>query len=322
MDLERGCTFVNNLFLATRGFTREMAIGRFPEDVYPPEVLAEVRPHVERALLGTESYFERVMRMPSGEERWVRVRISPRRDAAGVVRGYYAVSTDIHEIHVAQAEIEDKERQLRQVIDSVPTPMCYVDADLRYRYVNNAFLDVHRAARRRTSSAARWSRCWARSASACCTRTSTACGPARRSRWSGWCATPTGRARWMVVRLTPRISNGEYLGYYATTSDIHEQKMVEEELRRANSILSAHFDNTPLAVIEWDPELRIVRWSGQAEPVFGWKPAEALGRSMDSWRLVYEDDEPARHGAPSASWWRAPGATPRSSTATTARTAR
>jgi diguanylate cyclase (GGDEF)-like protein/PAS domain S-box-containing protein len=291
VDLERGCTFVNNLFLATRGFTRDMAIGRFPEDVYPPEVYEEVRPHVERAIQGSESYFERVMRVPSGEERWVRVRISPRRDAAGVVRGYYAVSTDIHEIHLAQAEIEDKERQLRQVIDSVPTPMCYVDADLRYRYVNNAFLDYiglrpQDIVGRQVVEVLGEERFRLLHPHLDRLRTGEALAVERLVRYAD------GRARWMVVRLTPRISNGEYLGYYATTSDIHEQKMVEEELRRANSILSAHFDNTPLAVIEWDPELRIVRWSGQAEPVFGWKPAEALGRSMDSWRLVYEDDEP------------------------------
>src|SRR5260221_57267 len=102
-----------------------------------------------------------------------------------------------------------------------------------------------------------------------------------------------GRKRWMTVRLTPRVANGEYLGYYATTSDIHEQKSVEQQLRRTNSILSAHFDNTPLAVIEWDTELRVVRWSGQAEAVFGYNAAEVLGRSLAGWRHIYEEDEPA-----------------------------
>src|SRR5437773_1661570 len=51
------------------------------------------------------------------------------------------VGHDISELKGAQALLEDKERQLRQVIDSVPSPMCYVDADGLYRYVNNAFLD-------------------------------------------------------------------------------------------------------------------------------------------------------------------------------------
>ena len=105
-----------------------------------------------------------------------------------------------------------------------------------------------------------------------------ACAPARALAVERLIRFADGRARWMNVRLTPRLdADGRFLGYYATTSDIHEQKMVEQELRRTNTILSAHFDNTPLAVIEWDTELRIVRWSGQAEAIFGWSARRGAG---------------------------------------------
>jgi PAS domain S-box-containing protein len=163
VDVERGCTFVNNLFLESRGFTREFALGRFPEQAYSPEVYALVKPHLERVLRGEESSFERFTQLPGGRERWVRVRMSPRRDAGGKVVGYYVVSTDIHDIKLAQEEIEDKERQLRAVIDSIPTPMCYVDADTRYRYVNDAFIEYIGLAPS-ASSARPCARCWARSA--------------------------------------------------------------------------------------------------------------------------------------------------------------
>ncbi|HEX6633502.1 MAG TPA: PAS domain-containing protein [Usitatibacter sp.] len=289
VDLERGCTFVNNVFLATRGVSRADALGKFPEDVYPPQVLEKLSPHLERVMAGEEATYERAVRLPSGEERWVRVRLTPRHDAAGVVRGYYVVSTDIHEIKEAQAEVEDKERQLRQVIDSVPTPMCYVDAQMRYRYVNNAFLDYiglrpREIVGRPVIDVLGEERYRQLHPHLERLKMGESLAVERLVRFAD------GRARWMIVRLTPRISGGDYLGYYATTSDIHEQKVVEEELRRANGILSAHFDNTPLAVIEWDTELRIVRWSGQAESIFGWNATEALGRALATWRLVYEDD--------------------------------
>ncbi len=292
VDLERGCTFVNNLFLATRGFTREFALGKFPEDVYPASVIAELRPHIERAVLGTESAYERQMRLPSGEERWTRVRITPRRDAAGVVRGYYVVSTDIHDIRSAQEELEDKERQLRHVIDSIPTPMCYVDAGTRYRYVNDAFLAyiglrAEEIIGRQVREVLGDDRFHNLQPHLERVRAGETLAVERLIRFAD------GKSRWMTVRLTPRMVDGEYLGYYATTADIHEQKLVQEELRRASSILSAHFDNTPLAVIEWDTELRIVRWSGQSEMIFGWKADEVLGRSLGGWRLVYEEDEAA-----------------------------
>ncbi len=291
VDLERGCTFVNNVFLATRGFTREYALGKFPPEVYPPSVIADLQPHIDRAVKGEESSYERILRLPSGEERWVRVRITPRVES-GRVMGYYVVSTDIHQIKTAQAAIEDKERQLRQVIDSIPTPMCYVDADSRYRYVNDAFLEYIGLASeaivgrhvREILGEERWQ----------------LLAPILQRVASGESLSverlirfANGRERWMTVRLSPRMLDGRYLGYYATTSDIHEQKTIEQELRRTNTILSAHFDNTPLAVIEWDTALKVVRWSGQAESIFGWPASETMGRTLSGWRLIYEEDQAA-----------------------------
>ncbi len=292
IDLAEGCTFVNNVFLATRGFTREYALGKHPGEVYAPEVMEELRIHLARAIGGEESSYERLFRLPSGEERWMRVRLTPRRDASGKVLGYYAMSTDIHELKTAQAEVEEKERQLRQVIDSIPTPMGYVDAADRYSYVNDAFLGYvglasHQIVGRAVSDVLGEDRWELLKPHLERVRAGEALAVERLVKFAD------GRKRWMTVRLTPRFANGEYLGYYATTSDIHEQKAVEQQLRRTNNILSAHFENTPLAVLEFDTEMRIVRWSGQAEAVFGYNAAEVLGRSLRGWRHVYEEDEPA-----------------------------
>ena len=292
VDVDRGCTFVNNVFLATRGFTRDYALGKFPEEVYTEEVMVNLRPHLARARAGEESAYERLLRLPSGVERWVRVRVTPRKDHFGKVAGFYVVSTDIHDIKTAQAEVEDKERQLRQVIDSIPTPMCYVDQGASYRYVNDAFLayigkraeEIIGHEVREVLGEERWQLLKPTIERV---RMGEAIAVERLVKYAD------GRSRWMTVRLSPRIVDGVYRGYYATTSDIHEQKLVEEELRRANTILSAHFDNTPLAVIEWDTDMRIVRWSGQAEAIFGWQAAETLGRTLTGWRHVYEEDEQA-----------------------------
>ncbi|HUL95901.1 MAG TPA: PAS domain-containing protein [Usitatibacter sp.] len=289
LDYERGCTFVNNLFLETRGLTREQTLGKYPKDVYTPDILRLLEPHIARAMQGEESSFERLV--PTNQ-RWVRVRICPRRDSAGKVRGFYAISTDIHDLKIAQERIADQERQLRAVIDSIPTPMCYVDAEDRYTYVNDAFLSyvglpAEKIVGRGVRDVLGEDRWQLLRPSLTRVRAGETLAVERLVRFAD------GRRRWMIVRLTPRILAGEYLGYYATTSDVHEQKLVEEELRRTNTILSAHFDNTPLAVVEWDTELRIVRWSGQAESIFGWNASETLGRSLSGWRHVYEEDESA-----------------------------
>jgi len=294
IDLGRGCTFVNNVFLATRGFTREYALGKFPKDVYPPELLAALQPHLARVMAGETSTYERALATgPGGEERWIRVKLTPRRGADGKVHGFYVVSTDVHDLKLAQARVEDKERELRSVMASVPTPMVFVDGELRYRYANDAFYayvgrkpaEVIGHTVLEVLGEVRWNEVQ----------------PLLHRVRSGetiafdrLATFANGHSRWLAIRFTPRFdAKGRYLGYYATSSDIHEQKLVEEELRRANTVLSAHFDNTPLAVIEWDPKLRVIRWSGRAERIFGWAADEAMGRTLAQWRLVFEDDEEA-----------------------------
>jgi PAS domain S-box-containing protein len=49
-------------------------------------------------------------------------------------------------------------------------------------------------------------------------------------------------------------------------------------------------DNSPLAVIEFDAQLRVSRWSKEAEKVFGWTAAEVLGRYMYDIPWVHDED--------------------------------
>ncbi|GHE20389.1 hybrid sensor histidine kinase/response regulator [Halomonas urumqiensis] len=61
----------------------------------------------------------------------------------------------------------------------------------------------------------------------------------------------------------------------------------------AHELLSFHLDNLPLAVIEWDSDFRIARWSRHAEALFGW-PAEAvIGRHPFDFAFVHPEDAEA-----------------------------
>ena len=73
-------------------------------------------------------------------------------------------------------------------------------------------------------------------------------------------------------------------------TDITEYKRAQRELFEANQRVAAHLDNSPLAVVEFDPAFRIVRWSNAAERLFGWTADELLGRPITELRWVHEDD--------------------------------
>ena len=94
------------------------------------------------------------------------------------------------------------------------------------------------------------------------------------------------RTRWESIHYTPhRDGDGNVIGIYRLTATSTTRSRNEEALRRANSMLSSHINNTPLAVIEWDPEFRLVRWSRQAENIFGWSADEVLGMPIDGNQL-------------------------------------
>jgi PAS domain S-box-containing protein len=66
-----------------------------------------------------------------------------------------------------------------------------------------------------------------------------------------------------------------------------KQAQLIAELKQAHQCLSCHFDNSPLVVIEWDQQLKIKRWSSQAERIFGWTSAEVLGQQWFTFQEVF-----------------------------------
>jgi len=72
--------------------------------------------------------------------------------------------------------------------------------------------------------------------------------------------------------------------------DIIERKQAEENLNKTFQRLTAHIDNSPLAVIEFDPEMRITRWSKEAKKIFGWELDEVFGKTISDFKFIYSGD--------------------------------
>lgn len=54
--------------------------------------------------------------------------------------------------------------------------------------------------------------------------------------------------------------------------------------------LNFHLENSPLALIEWDSNFRVVRWSREAEALFGWRSAEVTGKHPQEWQFICAED--------------------------------
>ncbi|HAG85365.1 MAG TPA: hypothetical protein DCL61_30525 [Cyanobacteria bacterium UBA12227] len=100
-----------------------------------------------------------------------------------------------------------------------------------------------------------------------------------------------GQRQWVNLMVSLiRDSAGTPQYAIAVVEDIQERKEAQDKLQKAYQQLTLHVDNSPLAVLEWDCEFRLQRWSGQAEKLFGWKAEEVLGKYPTEWQFIYQDD--------------------------------
>jgi PAS domain S-box-containing protein len=84
--------------------------------------------------------------------------------------------------------------------------------------------------------------------------------------------------------------NNEIAGGIAVITDITARKQAEEATHAAYKQLAFHVESSPLAVVEWDSDFRVSRWSASAERLFGWKADEVIGKHVNEWRFVFTDD--------------------------------
>ncbi|HEY0728801.1 MAG TPA: PAS domain S-box protein, partial [Pyrinomonadaceae bacterium] len=103
--------------------------------------------------------------------------------------------------------------------------------------------------------------------------------------------TMEGKTGYFDGYYSPRHDEkGEVIGGVAIIRDVTERKVAEASALDDHKRLAFHVENTPLAVIEWDHEFRVLRWSPAAQRLFGWKAEEVLGKHFSDWEFVVPED--------------------------------
>ncbi|MDX2218709.1 MAG: PAS domain-containing protein [Burkholderiales bacterium] len=291
LDPDARYTFVNAAFETARGVSRDQVLGKTTAEVLGPEAAEHNRPYRERALGGEVVNFERFVQLASGEGRWYRIQQAPDHDESGGIRGIYVIAIDIHERKLAELALKESEAELRNTMESVPYPLAYIDADLRYGQANSAYehytgFSPAELLGKRLKDLFEPERF--KSALPNLDRVLSGETFDVERLIPGVLGRPD---RWLRIRYTPRFNNnGAVIGFYSAGVDIDDLKRAELELRHANSMLVSHFENTPLAVVEWGRDGSLLRWSPQAEKMFGWTFDELQDVEWHDWDMVYEED--------------------------------
>jgi diguanylate cyclase (GGDEF)-like protein/PAS domain S-box-containing protein len=290
IDRDERCQYVNRTFLHYFGLTQEQVTELRLRDVVGHGIYQSAQVMLARALRGESTSFDRLVPGANGVRRWMTIRVVPDMSAEREIAGAFVLMNDIHGLKQAQEALRASEAELRLIMDNVPARVAYIDRDYRFRFLNRHNEEWLSESRKELTGR----------------RIGEVVGEARGRQLQPLMtrvlagetvsteqllAQPNGEQRWESIHFAPnRDAEGNVIGIYAVHTDIHDQKRNEEALRRANWMLSSHINNTPLAVMEWDRDFRLVRWSPQAENIFGWRAEEVLGMPLTGSQLTHEAD--------------------------------
>ncbi|MDB6039679.1 MAG: sensor histidine kinase protein [Verrucomicrobiales bacterium] len=215
---------------------------------------------------------------PGAETRFVHVIDQIVCDESGRPIRLFGTVQDITERRRAEEALRRSERELRQVIDTVPVmawtlrPEGVVDF-LNRRWVDYSGISLEQyvadpAGPIHPEDAPRVFEKW---------RAQMAIGKAfddemrlRRA---------DGEYRWFLVRTAPLCDQlGKIVKWFGVSTDIEDRKQAERVLFDTKSKLELILENSPLAISTLNPEGRITSWNKAAERLFGWTAGEAIGQ--------------------------------------------
>src|SRR6516165_12367879 len=200
-----------------------------------PEDVALVQQAIDRASLdGKDFDLEHRLRMPDGSLKYVHVVAHAVKNESGQLE-YVGAVMDVTERKRAEAELRERERELRQLTDVVPHNILVFGPDGNPLYVNQGLreyfgfsledvrADDFRARVYHPDDVERVR----------CVR------EGGISRGVGWEAEARirrrdGQYRWLLIRANPfRDEQGRIVRWYSTGTDIDDLKQAEDALRRA-----------------------------------------------------------------------------------------
>jgi len=297
--------FVNQTWRTYTGLSQDSLRGhRWGVAIHPddlPRVEAAWRAHLP---MGEPFQLEQRIRRADGEYRWHFVRRVPHRNEKGEVTGWYGVAHEIEDQKRAEEALRRSERELRDLIETMPAMAVAALPDGSPTFVNRRWTEYTGLSAEDTVGSGwktaihpedfeRWLRLWR-----ACLATGQPFEDEARFRRAA-----DGEYRWFWTRGEPLLDErGNIAGWYGLGMDIQDRKNAEQERERLRQ-LERQAERELRVTIDTIPAI-VARYRRDGSPDFvnqTWRTYTGL--SSDSLRgqrwgvAVHPDDLPRLEAA-------------------------
>ena len=216
----------------------------------------------------------------AGTRRNILVSGAPVHDADGKIIGAVAAQMDITDRVKAEKSLRESEAMFRTMTNAMPQIVWSTDADGYHDYFNEQWYEFIGMPRGATDGEAwidlihpddwdRTSEVW---------RHSLETGEAYEMEYR--VRNRFGQYRWTLARALPvRDEKGVIFRWMGTTTDIHEQKMIQEAFRQSEQRYRLLYENAPIGIAHIDLQGNWTYANRKFAEITGYTPQEIVGLS-------------------------------------------
>jgi PAS domain S-box-containing protein len=255
-------------------------------DLIKPEDVAHVQTAIDDAIKGISPYAVEHRIKNNGDkehgERWIYCQGEVHRDAAGKPIRMLGTISDISERKYAELNTKASQKMLQLVLDSIPVRVFWKDLNSVFLGCNKLFAgDAGIQNAQQIIGKTDYDMSWRAQADDYRRDDQEVMRSGVPKLRYEEAQTQKDKTVWLQTSKIPLTDlSGNIIGLLGTYSDITERKQALEDKRRSEQRLMLHFKQTPLAVIEWNTDMKIVEWNQAAERIFGYTRDEAIGRQV------------------------------------------
>jgi len=225
----------------------------FRARVFHPEDIERLRDERQQALARGEPFEnEQRARGKDGVYRWFLIRYKPLLDEIGQPLRWYASGTDIDDLKRAEAKLRHDQRELRQLVDSLPQHVLVLDAEGSILQVNRMMLDYLGRTLKEMQNPATDDRIKRDLHPDDLERVQTerrvGLSQAVQFEIEKRSLGNDGQFRWFMFRYKPLLDEkGQIAKWFVTATDIEDRKQAEERMRNETFALREEIDRTSMS---------------------------------------------------------------------------